>query len=88
MGLKLKSWDDLGAPIYGQGDGLVGSKVIEWACETWQKDGIRVRCRDMLSDDRRYYHRYLLKTPEIAAVIGNWIAGEAENVGDHFSDEL
>ena len=88
MGLKLRSWNDVGVPIYGKGDSLVGSKVIEWACETWKDSGIQLRCRDLMSGEKRYRHRYILKTPEMAALINKWIVGETKNVGDRFSDEL
>lgn len=88
MGLKLRSWTDTGVPIYGKGDSLVGSKVVEWACETWKDAGIQLRCRDLMSGEKRYRHRYILKTPEMAQLITEWIVGEKKNVGDRFSDEL
>jgi hypothetical protein len=88
MGLRLRSWSDVGTPIYGKGDSLMGSKVIDWACETWLKEPVKLRCRDLMSNDRRYHHRYILKTPEMADQITNWIVGEVRNVDDRFSDEL
>lgn len=88
MGLRLKSWNDVGRPIYGKGDSLVGSKLTEWACETWQNYGIRLRCRDLLSSEKQYYHRYIIKTPEIVSLVTEWIVGEIKNVGERFSTEL
>jgi lecithin-cholesterol acyltransferase len=89
MGIKLKSWKDrLGTPIYGKGDSLVGSKVIDWACETWARERIRLRCRDLMSGEKQYRHRYILKTPKMAAQISRWIIGEPANFAGFFSDEL
>jgi lecithin-cholesterol acyltransferase len=88
MGLRLRSWTDVGTPIYGRGDSLVGSKVVDWACAAWKRQGADVLCRDLESADKRYHHRYILKTPEIANLITKWIIGGAENVGDEFDREL
>ena len=78
MGFKLKSWDDVGAPIYGQGDSLYGSKVIEWACNSWGNNESRVRCHDALSDNKMFHHRYLLKNPEIITLLKKWIEDAKE----------
>jgi lecithin-cholesterol acyltransferase len=88
MGLKLRSWTDVGTPIYGRGDSLVGSKVIDWACATWKQQDIDVLCHDVESAEKRYHHRYILKTPEIANLITKWILGTGKNVGDSFDREL
>ncbi|OHT05105.1 Lecithin:cholesterol acyltransferase family protein [Tritrichomonas foetus] len=80
MGLILKDWEDVGRPIYGHGDSLVGSKVIDWACENWGQAGIRLRCHDALSDEIQFHHRYLLKNPEIAKLINRWI--DSDNYDD------
>ncbi|OHT08937.1 Lecithin:cholesterol acyltransferase family protein [Tritrichomonas foetus] len=76
MGIKLKDWNDKGMPIYGRGDSLVGSKVIEWACDYWGTEGVRLRCHDAFSDDIHYHHRYLLKNAEIVTLIKKWIVDE------------
>jgi lecithin-cholesterol acyltransferase len=88
MGMRLNSWTDIGAPIYGKGDSLVGSKVIEWACENWRKADIRLRCRDLMSDEKKYRHRYILKTPEMANLIRAWIVEGAKTPRTDFNDEL
>lgn len=76
MGLKLKSWDDVGSPIYMKGDSLVGSKVIRMACESWGKEGVRLRCHDARSNKIQFHHRYLLKNPTIAKLITKWIVDD------------
>lgn len=73
MGLRLKSWDDVGAPIYGRGDSLMGSKVIDWACDNWHSDSLQLRCYDVFSDAKQFHHRYLLKSPSMARLIRSWI---------------
>lgn len=80
MGLKLKSWDDVGMPIYARGDSLVGSKVIDQVCRDWGKTGIRLRCNDARSSDIKFHHRYLLKNPRIVTLINKWIS---DDVYDH-----
>ncbi|KAH0790323.1 Lecithin:cholesterol acyltransferase family protein [Histomonas meleagridis] len=89
MGLKLRTWDDVGTPIYGHGDSLMGSKVVEWACGKWAKESEKnVRCHDVLIDDRLYYHRYLIKSPEIAKLVKRWILDASLDKVNEFSDEL
>lgn len=82
LGLKFKDWDDVGAPIYGRGDAMVGARVIDWACEHWKTNGKSLRCRDVRSDDRLYHHRYLIKTPEMIQQVRDWIVGKDPSVLD------
>jgi hypothetical protein len=88
MGLRLKSWGDVGTPIYGKGDSLGQSKVIEWICENWSEEKIRLRCRDLMSDEKKYQQRYILKTPEIAMQISRWILDDVRNLGNYSSDDF
>lgn len=83
MGLKLKSWDDVGMPIFAHGDSLVGSKVIENACMDWSQTGVRVRCHDARSSDTKFHHRYLLKNPQIVTLINKWIADDVYDQVEH-----
>lgn len=82
MGLKLKSWSDVGMPIYARGDSLVGSKIIENACLNWGPTGVRVRCHDAHSSDTKFHHRYLLKNPQIVDMIYKWIP-DAHDHAEH-----
>ncbi|OHS94445.1 Lecithin:cholesterol acyltransferase family protein [Tritrichomonas foetus] len=88
LGLHLRNWTDVGMPIYGRGDSLMGSKVIDWACDNWRTAGVQLRCHDVFSDERKYHHRYLLKTPEMAHLIRSWIVKEYHNGKNAFSEEL
>lgn len=88
IGLKLMSWDDVGKPIYGHGDGLMGSKVIEWACQNWKGNDITVRCHDVILDNKEFHHRFLLKSPEIAKLIRHWMIDSPIDKSKSFSDDL
>ena len=88
LGLQLKNWSDVGMPIYGHGDSLMGSKVIDWACDSWQDSNYTLRCHDVFSDEKRYHHRYLLKTPEMAHLIRSWIVKDYHKDESSFNSEL
>lgn len=88
IGLKLKSWDDVGMPIYGRGDSLMGSKVIDWACDNWQSADIQLRCHDAFSDKMKYHHRYLLKSPEMAVLVRSWICKEYHDKRNSYKLDL
>lgn len=88
IGLKLKSWDDVGQPIYGKGDGLMGSKVTEWVCQNWKSGDVNVRCHDFLLDNKAFQHRFLLKSPEISKLVRHWMIDSPVSEVNNFSDEL
>ncbi|OHS93421.1 Lecithin:cholesterol acyltransferase family protein [Tritrichomonas foetus] len=71
LGLKVSSWNGLGASIYQKGDGLVGSAVIEWVIKNW-KTNSTIRYHDMNSPKLRFKHKNLLVSNESVQVLLDW----------------
>ena len=61
MGLNLSRWKTIGTQIYDSGDGLVGSRVIEWVCKNWNN---HLKCVDVASPRFGHRHKYLLSTSD------------------------
>jgi lecithin-cholesterol acyltransferase len=82
IGLSLKSSRRFGKQIYGPGDGLVGSAVIEWVCQNW---GTGVKCHDVKSPKGKYSHKNMLFSKETINIVIEWLVGkEAVPVGSKF----
>lgn len=82
MGVNASRWS-VGVPIFKPGDGLVGSKVIDWACANWND----VHCVDMNSSRLRYWHKQMIWTQLTRDIALNMALG---NTSSHqtMSDEL
>lgn len=75
MGLDTRKWFGLGTPIYAKGDGLVGSKAIEWVCQNWNiTKGLQ--CHDVNNEHRNYKHKNLLFSQDTIDVIMEWALGK------------
>jgi lysophospholipase-3 len=72
LGLNLTNWRGFGKQIYGAGDGLVGSCVIDWVCQNWKS----LVCRDMKSAKSRYVHKNLLFSSDTVDIIIEWVLGK------------
>ena len=84
LGMKLSSWKGFGSAITQNGDGLVGSAVIEWAIKNWKMNET-FRYHDMNSSYSKFKHKNLLSAPECLKIVSEWLM---LNKTDKFKDEL
>jgi lecithin-cholesterol acyltransferase len=76
LGLNLTSWKGFGTQIYGDGDGVVGSAVIDWVCQNWSVAKGLV-CRDVKSPKTKHIHKNLLFSEDTIDVLIQWMLGDA-----------
>jgi hypothetical protein len=71
LGLNLTNWRGFGRQIYGDGDGLVGSAVIDWVCDHWKG----LVCHDLKSPERKHYHTNLIISDDAIEIVLRWAIG-------------
>lgn len=77
LGLNAQKYFGFGQTIYGNGDGLVGSAMIEWVIKNWNT-GKQLRYHDMNSTSWRFKHLRLLFTQKSRDIVMNWVVDKTD----------